>query len=335
MFVMAFAFDMHVEARITSSWRKKLRAEYLAKAGVELARMMLFETADPDIMNNLDPSIYLAKGADEKVRGAAISLAWGGVAEVMRELGDGTLTVTVCPVNVRNNLNSMIFPNDPAEKTSVMWEPLFEAAGVPFENRDALIDCLLDWVDQDELSHLNGVESEYYESLDPPYQSKNAAIDTVDELALIKGFDAKLPESEITIYQALSEYVTTYETGNQININAAGRNEMMAIGIDAQLADEIIFQRQGPDLKDRTADDVLFEDPADLQARVPGVSALPQNVRDKITFKPAGGLYSILARGKVGNIEHAIACVVKYDNKNLSILRWIEGDALQVNLISH
>ncbi|MDP2990016.1 MAG: hypothetical protein Q8O57_05570, partial [Kiritimatiellota bacterium] len=39
MFVMAFAFDMHVEARITSSWRKKLMAEYLAKAGVELARM--------------------------------------------------------------------------------------------------------------------------------------------------------------------------------------------------------------------------------------------------------------------------------------------------------
>ena len=79
MFVMAFAFDMHVEARITSSWRKKLKAEYLAKAGVELARMMLFETADPDI-NNADISVYLAKGSDEKVRGAAISLAWGGVA---------------------------------------------------------------------------------------------------------------------------------------------------------------------------------------------------------------------------------------------------------------
>src|ERR1035437_1280367 len=93
MFVMAFAFDMHVEARITSSWRKKLKAEYLAKAGIELARMMLIETADPDI-NNPDISVYLAKGSDEKLRGAAISMARGGVAEVTRELGAGTLDVT-------------------------------------------------------------------------------------------------------------------------------------------------------------------------------------------------------------------------------------------------
>lgn len=335
MFVMAFAFDMHVEARITSSWRKKLKAEYLAKAGVELARMMLFETDDSDIKNKLDPSIYLAKGSDEKVRGAAVSLAWGGVAEVSRELGEGTVTVTVCPVNVRNSLKDKNFidVND-REKTSAMWDPLFEAAGVPFEKRDALIDCLLDWVDQDEMTHLSGAESEYYESLDPPYESKNAPLDTVDELALIKGFDEKLPESEVPIYEVLSEFLTTYPTDNKININAAGRNEMMGIGIDAQLADEIIAQRQGPDLKDRTADDILFDGATDLQARVPGVASLAQNVRDKITFQPTGGLYSILARGKVGDVEHAVACVVEWKNKNLTIWRWIEGDALQESLIS-
>jgi len=334
MFVMAFAFDMHVEARITSSWRKKLKAEYLAKAGVELAHMMLFETTDPDIKNKLDPSIYLAKGSDEKVRGAAVSLAWGGVAEVTRELGAGTVTVTVCPVNVRNNLKDIIDVNN-AENTVAMWDPLFEAAGVPFEQRDALIDCLLDWVDQDELTHLSGVESEYYESLDPPYQSKNAMLDTVDELALIKGFDEKLPESEVTIYQALSEHLTTYPTDNKININAASHNEMMGIGIDDQLANEIIAQRQGLDLKDRTEDDMLFENLGDLQARVPGVAALLPNVRNKIAFQPTGGLYSILARGKVGDIEHAVACVVSLAGTNLTILRWIEGDALQENLISH
>jgi len=329
MFVMAFAFDMHVEARITSSWRKKLKAEYLTKAGVELARMMLFETADSDIMNNLDPSIYLAKGSDEQVRGAAISLAWGGVAEVTRELGAGTVNVTVCPVNVRNSLKDIINPND-REKTYIMWERLFEAAGVPWEQRDALIDCLLDWVDQDEMTHLSGVESEYYESLDPPYKSKNALLDTVDELALIKGFDEKLPESEVTIYEALSGYLTTYPTGNKININAAGRNEMMSVGIDAALADEIIAQRQGPDLKDRTEDDVLFKNFND-----PPLTMLPPEVQKKIAFGPTGGLYSILTRGKVGDIEHAVACVVKWKNPNLTILRWIEGDALQANLISH
>jgi len=340
MFVMAFAFDMHVEARITSSWRKNLKAEYLAKAGIEWARWMLLETTtDPDIGNHLDPSIYLSKGSDEKMRGAAMSLAWGGVAEETRELGEGTVTVTVCPVNVRNNLKGMIDKNEvehpgPTAKTAAMWEPLFEAADIPFEKRDALIDCLLDWVDQDELTHLSGVESDYYESLDPPYLSKNAYPDTVEELALIKGFDEKMPESEVTIYEKLSDYLTTYPTENKININAAGRNEMMSIEIDAQLADEIIVQRQGPDLKGRTADDVLFENLGDLQTHVPGVSGLPPSVLGKIAFKPTGGLYSILVRGKVGDIEHAVACVVELKGPNLTILRWIEGDALQANLIS-
>lgn len=330
IFVMAFAFDMHVEARITSSWRKKLKAEYLAKAGVELARMMLFETADPDI-NSPDLSVYLAKGSDEKLRGAAISMARGGVAELTRGFGAGTLTVTVRPENARISLKDIIDVNN-RENTFAMWEPLFEAAGVPYEQRDLLIDCLVDWVDQDEMTHLSGAESEYYESLDPPYESKNAAIDTVDELALIKGFDAKLPESEVSIYQALSGFLTTYATDQKININAVGRDTMMGfLGIDAQLADEIIAQRQGPDLKDGTDDDAPFKDANELRGRVP---ALPQSAYERISFK-ATGRYSIMARGKVGDVEHAVACVVQWNNKSLVILRWIEGDALQENLISH
>jgi len=329
--VMAFAFDMHVEARITSSWRKKLKAEYLAKAGVELARMMLAEISDPDTLNP-DTSIYLAKGSDEKVRGAAISLAWGGVAEVTRELGAGTVDVTVRPENARISLKDIIDVSNP-ENTGAMWQPLFEAAGVPWEQRDALIDCLLDWVDQDEMTHLSGAESEYYESLDPPYKSKNAALDTVDELALIKGFDGKLPESEVTIYQALSGFLTTYATDQKININAVDRNTMMGfLGIDAALADEIIAQRQGLDLKDGTGDDMPFKSLADLLGRVPG---LPQSAYERISFNAAMGRFSILARGKVGDIEHAVACVVSLAGKNLTILRWIEGDALQENLISH
>ena len=182
------------------------------------------------------------------------------------------------------------------------------------------------------MTHLSGAESEYYESLDPPYQSKNALLDTVDELALIKGFDEKLPESEVTIYQALSGFLTTYATDQKININAVDRNTIMGfLGIDAQLADEIIAQRQGPDLKDGTDDDMPFKSLADLLGRVP---ALPPGMAERISFT-AMGRFSILARGKVGDIEHAVACVVSLAGKNLTILRWIEGDALQENLISH
>lgn len=330
LFVMAFAFDMHIESRITSTWRKKLKAEYLAHAGFELARMVLFETADPDV-NNPDASIYLAKGSDEKVRGAAVSLARGGVAELTRELGEGAVSVTVRPENARINLNSIIFVKD-REKTSTAWEGLFEAAGVPWEQWDSLVDCLLDWVDQDELTHLNGVESDYYGSLEPPYQSKNAALDTVDELALIKGFDEKLPDSEVSIYQAISGFLTTYATDEKLNINAVDRNTIIGfLGIDQALADEIIAERQGPDLKDGTDDDLPFKNLADLLSRVPG---LPATVADRISFT-AMGRFSILSRGKVGDIEHAVACVVSFAGKSLTVLHWIEGDSPREDLIRH
>lgn len=336
LFVMAFAFDMHIESRITSSWRKKLKAEYLARAGFELACMTLLETADPDV-NNTDVSIYLAKGSDEKVRGGAISLARGGVAEIARPLGEGTVSLHVRPENARIDLNSLIDVND-RNKTCANWEPLFEAAGVPWEDCDALIDCLLDWVDADDLTHLNGVESEYYENLEVPYRAKNAPLDTVDELALIKGFDAMLPDSDITIYQALAGFLTTYGGDDQnqnqkININAADGNTLMGfLNIDASLAEEIIAERDGPDLLPGTDDDEPFKDMADLRGRIPG---LTQAVSERIVFGPTGR-FSILARGKAGDVEHAIACVVWVDPnvKRLTVLHWIEGDVGQERLLN-
>ncbi|MDO9540798.1 MAG: type II secretion system protein GspK, partial [Kiritimatiellia bacterium] len=107
MFVMAFAFDMHIEARIVSTWRKKVKAEYLAKAGIELARMALLETADPEVTNP-EVSGYVSKGSDSERRSVTVSLSRGGGAEMTRRLGEGTITVRIRPENARINLNSII-----------------------------------------------------------------------------------------------------------------------------------------------------------------------------------------------------------------------------------
>ena len=41
LMVGSFAFDAHIEARITSYYRKRTKASYLAKSGVEIARMLM------------------------------------------------------------------------------------------------------------------------------------------------------------------------------------------------------------------------------------------------------------------------------------------------------
>lgn len=320
MFVAAFAFDMHIEARITSAWRKQMKAEYLARAGVELARMALFETADADL-NNTDPSAYLAKGSDEQLRYAVWGLAHGGGVELSRDLGAGTVTVSIRPENARMNINAMIHVEN-RNQTFEEWDPLFETAGVPQEMRDSLVDCLLDWVDPNEMTHLNGAESQYYESLSPPYKAKNRPLATVDELLMVKGFNEPMGEGEMTVYDAIAGHLTAYSDDSKVNINAVSRETLMAVlDIDAHIAEAIVRERVGPDGQAGTEDDRPFKDLGDLLTRVP---VLGQAVAARLTFS-ATGRFMIRARGKVGDVERMITCVVKLADKQIVVLNWYEG----------
>ena len=329
MFVMAFSFDMHIEARIVSTWRKKIKADYLSRAGIELARMVLIETADPEVANP-EVSGYIANGSDTDRRAATVGIARGSGAELTRKLGEGIITVRIRPENARINMNSIIVPGNTAE-TLALWDPLFETAGVPFDQRDALIDCLIDWIDPDELTQLNGVESEYYRGLTPPYESKNAPLDTVDELALIKGFDEVIPDTTQTVYEAVARFLTAYADDRTININAVDHDTLMAfLDVDEQLAEAIVYQRLGPDGIAGTGDDTPFKDLSDLLARVPGFN---QALGPYITFSSRGRFY-IQSSGKVGDIERTCACVVLLGDKNLTVQSWIEGDLASIDLIT-
>jgi DNA uptake protein ComE-like DNA-binding protein len=64
-------------------------------------------------------------------------------------------------------------------------------------NRDTLMrlpgmtedvaDAIIDWRDTDENPGASGAESDYYETLQPPYRCKNGPFETVEELLLVKG----------------------------------------------------------------------------------------------------------------------------------------------------
>lgn len=62
--------------------------------------------------------------------------------------------------------------------------------GLEIENGQELINALLDWRDEDTDAREGGAESEYYNTLKPPYNAKNGPLDTIDELLLVKGFNA-------------------------------------------------------------------------------------------------------------------------------------------------
>ncbi len=100
------------------------------------------------------------------------------------ELGDGTVNYSISDENGKININTA--------SREILVRAL-QANGVELGNdRDEIADSILDWIDADDNHRLNGVESNYYEGLNPPYKSKNAPLDSIDELLKIRGITKEL-----------------------------------------------------------------------------------------------------------------------------------------------
>ena len=74
-----------------------------------------------------------------------------------------------------------------------MLERVVEACGVPQgAERTGIVNSILDWIDPDDLRRAEGAESQYYMALEHPYPAKNAPVESIEELLLVKGIDADL-----------------------------------------------------------------------------------------------------------------------------------------------
>lgn len=60
------------------------------------------------------------------------------------------------------------------------------------EKRSALVNAILDWMDADDNTRLNGAEESYYQDLDTPRHCKNAGFDSIEELLLVKGMTRQI-----------------------------------------------------------------------------------------------------------------------------------------------
>ncbi len=142
-----------------------------------------------------------------------------------------------------------------------LWNVLLEELDVEFSIRQSLSDALLDWVDEDELTRLNGAENDFYESLTPPYVASNSPIQSQQELFMIKGFtDIFINEEGNTneTYQAYKESTSAYSSF-PININTAPPHVIGALArlsnVNTDLIDEHLL---GLDNEAGTEDDLYF-----------------------------------------------------------------------------
>lgn len=106
---------------------------------------------------------------------------------------------------------------------------------------EIIADSLWDWMDSDDLSRLKGAESDYYESLYPPYECKNAPIEGYEELRLIRGIDER-------VYQKIKPHISFAGTG--INFQHASAEVIYAIIGDRAISERLVEHRKEHELDD-------------------------------------------------------------------------------------
>ena len=132
-------------------------------------------------------------------------------------------------IQVSDGLNFEINVEDETGKlsltqtTPLILNTLFEEMGIPFPDAEILTDSLLDWIDNDELTRLNGAEADYYERLSPPYKPANESLKSLSELFLIQDFDIFFLDDEGIpnhFYDQFKDAISLYHN-ELVNLNTA------------------------------------------------------------------------------------------------------------------
>jgi type II secretory pathway component PulK len=267
-----FAYSMKVETKLAQNAENEEQLLWLGRSGVELARYVLSEqtriVGEPyDALNQIWAG---GPGGIDETNSPLI-----GIPLDNYPIGDGTVSIKIIDLERKVNVNTA---------NPVVLQQALNLMGVDADNMAVISDSIMDWIDADDAQHLSGAESDYYQKLTPPYYAKNAPIDDLSELLLIRGiaehpeiywggsasnrppsvFQHKLGFGTSSFSQApdypfgLADVFTPLSSG-RINVNTADVNVLQMIpGVDEAAAQNIVKVRAGPDGVEGNEDDTPF-----------------------------------------------------------------------------
>jgi general secretion pathway protein K len=306
LLISGFAFTMHVETQVASFSRKELKAEMLARSGIEVAKMQL-------LLHDKTPT---EAGFD------ALNQAWATNEElfVNHELGAGKYNVTITDEERKLPINRL---------SQDQLRRMMDVLGIDPIDGDVIVDSVLDWIDENDLHRLNGAESDYYESLSPPYRCKNGPLDRIEELLLVRGvtkeiFEGIPGDKDNPGQPGLRDMLTTYSAG-QVNINTASSQTLqIVLGVDESQANAILAHRDGSDGIAGTEDDQPYRSPNELLSTV---GAADPKVQQQLSGMVATSsqFFHVKSVGDVSGVRYTINAILRRQNGTCPVVTWQEG----------
>ncbi len=183
----------------------------------------------------------------------------------------------------------------------------------PYAHRELAVN-LIDWLDADDVTPRGELEDDWYQQQDPPYRTpKEHALLSVDELALVRGFDPALVE-------ALRPYVSAFPlVGGGVNPNTAPTWVLASIdagddALNANIGDEDFVKRLAKCRADGPLCDGCGQTPADCVGA--GTNPTPPWTVRSDTFH-------IEARAEYGDVRRVVEAVVsRREPASPEILAW-------------
>ena len=305
LLISGFAFTMYVETQVASFSRKELKAEQLARSGVEVARMELM--------------LHTKSATENRFESLNQEWATNTVLYVDHELGEGKYTVKVVDEESKLPINFV---------TQDQLRRLMELMKVDPADSDVIVDSILDWREPGELHRLNGAKSDYYQSLSPPYTVKGAPFDRVEELLLVRGVTKELFEGTPASADqpgtpGLRDVFTATSSG-KVNVNTASNLVLEALlGVDEDQITALLAHRDGPDGIPGTDDDQPFDAPGEIVALLPGVN--------QELLSPALNLlavhstfFTVQSTGEVAGTKRTIVSILQVLGPNVVTMTWHE-----------
>lgn len=142
----------------------------------------------------------------------------------------------------------------------------FELQEVPYATAERLTDCLIDWMDEDDLARLNGFDGDDYQRRATPILPANQRIRSWEEMRLIEACrEAFFDEwgTPNAMNHSFRRAFSLFHQG-QVNLNTATASTVAVLEKALQLDGSALgFYLRGPDDTAGTADDRVLLGPAE------------------------------------------------------------------------
>ncbi|MDQ2867080.1 MAG: general secretion pathway protein GspK [Verrucomicrobiota bacterium] len=213
----------------------------------------------------------------------------------------------------RLDINWLVQGEDP-NKLEILRRYL-ELKGFDLNERDRMIDTLLDWVDADDLVRLNGAEKS------DDYEPANAPLTRIEDLKKIKGW------KKFTSRPGWDEELTVNSDNQGVDLQWASRDVLRALpGMTDGIVDRFLEIRRGPDGIDGTSDDGIKPGDSAAAYAALGIQQPQQEaaLAKLVSFGGFNARMRVVSTGHSGDVSRTVQLVFLRVGATNQVLTWKE-----------